>query len=189
MTVVIEPAREISGRLLDQDKIPAAGVAIAVRRETGDDVYAAVADQGVKTDADGRFRIRLRTGGSYAVQVSDPGWHDDGPAWIELGTSRSADVEITAHRSYRITGTCIGTDGRPVPAIVNARQARGDPGLWPFVGHAKTDDAGRFEIGTLGRGEVRLDAQGDGDLAVEDIAAEAGATEIVLRLVPVELRP
>lgn len=186
VTVVVEPAREISGRLVDEDKNPAAGVALAVRRDGGDDVYAAVADQGVKTDEDGRFRIRLRAGGSYAVQVSDPAWHDDGPARIESGKSRSAEVEIIVHRSHRITGTCVGPEGRPAPAIVSARQARGERGRWPFVGYAKTDDAGRFEIGTLDRGAVRLDAHGDGDLAVEDVAAEAGATEIVLRLVPVE---
>lgn len=169
-SVVLEPGAEIAGRVVDADGRPLAGV--EVRRFARDPLIGrfAMGDGGepstVVTGEDGRFVLAdLQAGAVVDLVLDAPGYTQETVAGVVAPTERPLLVELlaTATVSGRVVdGAGAGVAGATVQAMPDAA---GSPGRRRFDGRvavARTDDDGRFEIGEVAPGAVRLVATGNG---------------------------
>lgn len=77
--------------------------------------------------------------------------------------AQNTDFALVPVRLARISGTVIGSDGRPLPGVmVNAtpRTAGGSNPLMPAAGMSRTDQSGNFTLNSVAPGEYTLTAQG-----------------------------
>ena len=75
----------------------------------------------------------------------------------------SADFSLLAVRLVRVTGTVIGSDGRPLEGAMistNARNQSDSHMIFPMLGSSRTDKNGQFTLNNVAPGEYTLQARG-----------------------------
>jgi hypothetical protein len=164
------PRERLSGRVTHVDGRPAAGILVSASgRGSGDRAYAGSA----RTDADGRYQMRVYSEQGYVIAVTDDRWAAPYRAGVVVRAGKSAyGINFVLGRATRLRGRVIvARDGRPVPMaevsvmfgserfpdelrVGDRREDRyctpASMTLWN-----RTDEDGRFEF-HLGPGEYRL---------------------------------
>lgn len=184
---------EMTGRVVDSEGRPLAGVEIWRPTEGPDDVLAAV------SGPDGSFTVPFD--GMFPLSACPPGWlPDESPAKGEVPEG----FRIRLRPATRIAGRVVDARGEPVEGVqVRAHLAGSSTGCAVYVVAAcpgpadsrtgETDAAGRFAFESLEPGWYEVSVSDDSSL-VERRLGEAGqsAGEIAFvlpeRLVPLEGR-
>ncbi len=150
--VVMEPARAISGRVIDADARPIPGTAVQLW-------YGSESTWPTTVDEDGRFRTPSRAPRrALELVVEAPGF---ARRLIPIAAADEDihDVgEIVFHRGGQVSGVVVDVDGRPlgdIPlelAVVTTRTASAPT--------CRSDSAGRFAFDGLGGDVVTISVDG-----------------------------
>ena len=187
-------ACELSGRALDDQEKPAAGLRLFLLHgaagstgfefERHDDAESAAI---ARTDEDGRFRFTGITPGSWRIRPDSPRRASgetvapDAVAPLAMPIeirphTPAMEITLRVHRGISIRGRVLNADDHPVMATVIASGPMG-------VLFESADSKGSFEFGPLAPGGYRLstsaETHSDGTNALE---VQAGAQDVVLRV-------
>jgi len=135
------------------------------------------------TDANGRGRLGPL--GEEASSLSVEAEGHQGRRWISVEDGTS-EVEIRLEPGLVMSGRVLLPDGAPVAEGPVILTLLGNPDDAPDQSiYAPTDEAGRFESRSLWPGRYRVEAQDrwQDPTATGSVEAEAGDTNVVLRLV------
>jgi hypothetical protein len=165
------PMERLSGRVIHVDGRPAAGILVSANGQgSGDRAYAGSA----RTDADGRYQMRVYSDQSYVIAVTDDRWAAPYRAGVVVRAGRAVDrIDFVLGRATRFHGRVSGArDGRPVPQAevsvtfgserfpeeLRVGDRREDRFCTPasMILSDRTDEDGRFEF-HLRPGEYRLE--------------------------------
>ncbi|HVE26630.1 MAG TPA: carboxypeptidase regulatory-like domain-containing protein, partial [Sporichthya sp.] len=153
--IVIEVRRglAIAGAVVD-----ATGAAVARAR------VRAGRDSSATTAADGTFRLEGLAPGRVTV-TADSERHGPGRADVVLEQDDREGLAIKLSAESRVSGRVVDRDGRPladasVTALVVKADAGGESVVSSAVGRSGPD--GRFRLGGLGAGDLRIEAQHPG---------------------------
>jgi hypothetical protein len=195
LVIGLEPRGAVSGRVLDRDGRPVAGVTVHAGGQD-DGIRASRGLPDAVTAADGRYRVAGLPPGEVALIVSD----DDGPRPL-LDGAIAAIRTLTGSEELRdvvlrveaadgaITGVVHGLDRAPQADVwVTARPTR-SPWQTAAVGDSELDDPlarghtvmtgddGQFAIRGLRRGSYRVTAEAaTGGRRAQRAGVETGAT-------------
>ena len=174
LTFLLNPAAEVTGRVIDEDERPIAGVRVAgLGREKGPGGYDQIDDEVVYSDEEGRFSLtKLRAGIVHGVMLDALGYgqriYDLPPG--EAGLARDlGDIVLGRESGLRVLA--IDSDGEPVArarVLVNGAPADraqrlpegmeegSEEEVWRV---ARCDDLGRCYLANLAPGsyKVRVD--------------------------------
>jgi protocatechuate 3,4-dioxygenase beta subunit len=195
VSIELDAAMEIEGRVAFSDATPVAGAIVAAQREeTGTRInrsrggWGGGGAQGI-TGPDGRFRIRGLAPGNYRLNVQAP-WDGSAnfrPKQSDPVSAGATDVKVFVDPGAVISGKVVDSRKNPVPgAQINANPSKPDGGnQWRFA-RSKAD--GSFEIAGLGDVPYHLNAQppqgytgaGLRPGSVQNVAVGARDVEIVL---------
>jgi len=171
LVVTLRRGATVEGTVVDATGLPILGAEIEAR-EAGRRVAVAFSDEA------GLYHLD-RVSGRLVIRASAPG---HGTAESDLTVSeaeegRTLEVPFTlSPAGGALTGRVVDASGRPVRgAEVEARGAAG------VGGRTRTDELGRFRLGGVPEGAVRVVARHPSYAAVE-VAAEAGADGLELTL-------
>jgi hypothetical protein len=138
------------------------------------------------TRPDGTFRV---TGFPPGVRVDlrthrhDPDAEALRPASRDGVPAGSVGVVLTMERGLEISGVVVAPDGRPLPRFTVL--AFRENGIW----NTRTDDAGRFALGGLPPGRVRLRIDEGGAVNLATLEVEPPARDLRIVVEPaVEIR-
>ncbi len=191
LTLRLRPWELLSGRLTHPDGRPAAG--IRVRAQGQGTQLQEFCDRFGRTDAEGRFRLKVFADQVYVVAIIDEQWAAPyrGGIVVRAGQPVSG-IDFVLGRATRVHGqVALASDGQPVAgqavrAVMNlgeipeAFQVKNDPN-WTLVKKslvAITDEAGRYEF-FLGPGVYHLEGLSSTDSVPVTIPAENPPREIV----------
>lgn len=184
--VLVDPARSVAGRVLDDEGRPAPGALVHVLGNRG----AREPSIKARTDEAGRFVVDAILPGLYSLVAQD----EEGPvlaphmtgANIALGERDVNGVELRLERRAVIEGQVLLPDGAPAPEVrVDVSSAIERAGASMSTGtRTMTDEQGRFVLRTMpGRIKVAADAGPLGQAEVELGQVPSGARkQHVLRL-------
>lgn len=173
-TIALEKGLEYTGQIVTSVGKPAAGVSYHFRNWTRGNRSPHFSDESEgRTDAEGRFRLRMPKSQGLALHVTPPqparASSPDAPYQHFWGTdnpSRNPDVwaptdfgRIVLSRGVRLSGRVVNTEGRPiVDQTINALGLRGRDH------HSATTEAdGSFSLGPLRPANYLI--HGEGQLA------------------------
>ncbi len=171
--VVVEPARAISGRVLDGDAKPIPGTTVQLW-------YGSETTWPTTVDADGRFRTPPHgPRRAFELWVEAPGY----PARsvpLAATTSDVTDVgDIVFRRGGRIAGVVVDARGKPVQDLwLEVAQVRDEKNPAP---RCRTDTNGRFEFTDLAGDTITIHVSvpdGEGGPAGARRTYRGGASEI-----------
>jgi len=173
LALALQPEPVLRGRLLDADDRPVPDALVRVREDDGRGLDWAIADErsGVRSDADGRFRVD-----DVAVDtVYDLRVEADGFALLERSLQPPADEVFHLSRGGRVRGTLSSAYGEPLPGVEvrmfpEPRDGRGLDltfldGLRVSDFKARTDAEGQFTVTAIPTGLY--------DLGVDAVAGHA----------------
>lgn len=192
---VLTPAATLAGRVVTaKDQAPVAGAVVTISggRASSDEGrrFANNAPRQVRTDADGRFRVRGARPGTARVTATARGLATRAPLIVDVGIGEElVDLVLEVDRAPSIRGFVVREDqptvGLPDVAVGAFTMSGGSPEA------AVTDASGAFELHGLKPGHYMLFAQREGleasimrqsvDVADEDVndvivKVRAGAT-------------
>lgn len=177
--VVLTPAPQISGRILDEKDDPIAAAQVVLRREGG---IAGVAS----TDGEGRFTLEGILLDQLALDVSAQGYlpvHVDG---IDMAAGTDLEgLEIVLPRGAALEGTIYAPDGSPAAgATVRALPApSGGPFLLSVMPETRTDGDGRYRLEGLPKAKLSVIAKHTAyQEAVRDLEIREEETRMDLHL-------
>ncbi len=197
-TLVLEPAAEIAGRVVNEDGLPIAGAELAATFQSGSRrLPNSVVERGgaaAHSDARGRFRLRrLIPGAPYYLFLERSGFARQRRDIGAPGTGESAEIELVLRRGSRGIGRVVDAEERPVAgAEVTSRRAEAaaemalrlsTPRDVPVLEERTTSDAqGRFETARLAPGRYLFEvaAVGYAPVSVLGIEVPRGAAEVDL---------
>jgi protocatechuate 3,4-dioxygenase beta subunit len=208
--VTLARAAAIVGHVVDENGDPLTGIAVTTERARG------TPDSGfwrsASTDDSGRFRLFNLAPGEYYVlarggEIENTGFGERPDAFLatyapgttsraeamkvraEAGRDVSVDIRMTRGRTFRVSGTLLDSEGRPV--------TRGEAGLarydrWGGTGvRVSVDAASRFMTPHQPPGEYRLngrelDENGTllGYVDVPITIADSDVTDVILMTKP-----
>lgn len=185
----LAPERFLEIEVADVDGRPIEGAEVDVYRSDPDELFGgndSVTDSDARTDAAGRFRIGGFAAGDQAMLlVSKEGFVSG--SLQNVGVPHDSPVRVVLEEGSVVTGRVVDTSGRPVTeARVSTEESEW---LGRYAG-SRVDDEGRFELGRLPAGPLRLRAlgpEGEGSDVLR-LELEAGervdGLELVLRSRP-----
>lgn len=110
---------------------------------------------------------------SFYPGVSEP--QNAVPLRLGAASDRSGvDIRLTRRPAFVVSGTALGTDGRPVPgALVELRQSWASDivGSRPLIGQSRTDSSGKFQLYPITSGPYTISVE-----SLEGQAAPPGAS-------------
>lgn len=190
LTLTLLPVERLSGRVTHADGRPAAGLLVSAQGQgSGHHIFRG----GARTDADGRYSLRVYSEQAYVVAVTDATWAAPYRAGVVVRAGKPVDgVDFTLARATRLHGrVTLGTDGPPVAgaylnAAVDAGQIpqelrrEGDRTYWSVRMDfgTQTDADGRYEF-RLGPGEYKVRGPARTEPATVTIPAGDPPAEVV----------
>jgi uncharacterized GH25 family protein len=183
--VVMEPASDVSGRVLDSEGEPIAGAEVNLRRrqtvEMGGNVMVAVMMVSDSTDAEGRFLFEDESPGRITLSAVAGGYQEGELKDLEVPKGKDLeDVELKLPLGAVLTGQVFAPDGRP---LVGARvgKVEGDAGPVRIMHGNPTDGNGLYRLEGLQPGKVSIEAKHDDyPRAVKDTELEEGLNRLDL---------
>ena len=174
-----KPAPVLEGVVRGPDGKPIAGARV---------FYAEAAAMGVspallaKTDAEGRFRARLKSAALLRVQVEAKGLAGRTFEKVRPG----APLLVTLERGRAIEGRVRDTAGQAVPQarLVARAQASLAPAMWDLEANrveAITDARGRYRLEGLGPGFYTVAVRAPGGAARKDLVRPGSTVDFVLQ--------
>lgn len=189
--ILLEPARSVRGRVVDDQGRPVAGAYVAAcgneRGETQRHDWI-----GATTDDAGRYAIAdLRPDLAHSLFVRAQGF---GSCVYELPVeeARQASLElpdVVLRAAGAIRGRVVDENDRPLPDLdVELRGVNADRGRWNARGAAsldtyvgqrdgRTDDRGAFAFDELAAGDYEVSVRRDGHLRVANASVKLGSGE------------
>jgi RNA polymerase sigma factor (sigma-70 family) len=151
VVVVLGRGRSISGVLRD----PGGGAVVGGRLRVGEDLARAI------SGPDGRYLVEGLAAGRHQVLAEAAGY-GQARLTVVVGAADLQNVDLTLAAAASVLGRVVDGTGRPlgdvsVTALVATPDALAD--TITSSGVARTDAAGRFNIGGLGPGELRVHAE------------------------------
>lgn len=202
--LTLRAGASVSGVVVDADGRPVEGARVRSQDAgRGGGPWGGGRDEGVRTDADGRFELRALRPGQRTLSASAEGWRETETDELELlEGQRIEDLTIALERGLAIEGVVVWGDGRGPAAgakVVAAtrieRRAFGSMSFSRVVdaGDGETDEDGRFALRGLDEGTYQLRAScadpATGDEAGgEAVLWRAEAEDVVAPARGVELR-
>ncbi len=178
-TLTLERGVEIRGAVVDADGRGLGGAELrVVARQSGFTMgrgYGSAAPPAAVTAADGSFRLADRQRGERVdIQASLEGYASAAASGVPAPNPE--EVRIVLEQVATITGEVVGPDGSPVAsaqvsAMVEVGSVSGAGAVYfsdQSMAHDRTDEAGRFELGSVPPGKVRVSASAQGWLRAED---------------------
>lgn len=182
LPVVLQPAGRITGRIVDSDGAPVAGVRVYSLRDgqsTGCEVHARPCawdeDPGV-SDADGRYVLTPLLATAYTIRVRTRGYLPDDRS-VALGPGQVVEgLDFKLERGETLFGQVLGPDGEPVAgAQISASWSE-----------EVTGEDGRYRITGLFPGECAVEVWAEGfEWAEMTTAIAAGENRLDPVLEPV----
>jgi len=179
-TVELDRGPTISGTVVDAAGEPLEGVTVwALAQDRPRDPTEGRWNANTSTDAEGGFALFGLLDGSYRVNVRLRGYF--GPT--TEATSGTSGLRVVMKRAIALTGRVLGA-GRPVAnAFVRAELLRAGSDRGQYVGSARTDEDGTFEVSGLPPDtpvRVAVSHAGFRNLVVEGVVASAGPRDFAL---------
>jgi len=159
VVVELEPALDISGKLVFADGAPAAGVLVQAQKDGQDQQGMYWGPGGVEqvtTDAAGAFRVRNLAPGSYRLQIQ-PSWGTTTNVKNKRSdaiAAGSTDVRVVVEAGGVISGRVVNVKKEGIGSVwIYGQKMQPDPndtsGGWRYV---MTKDDGSFELAGLADG-------------------------------------
>lgn len=168
LTITLLPMEKLSGRVTHADGRPAADIEIAVQGSGG--VGHNDFQNTARTDAEGRYELKVCSEHAYIVAVKDRRWSAPYRSGIVVRAEKPVSgVDFVLSRATRLHGRItVGKNGRPasgmnlyleidkgeIPPELRIASNREYHAVRMDI-HSKTDDEGRYEF-NLGPGEYQL---------------------------------
>ena len=185
LIVTFAPGASVSGRVLDEDGQPVAGVRPRVTiRQKSSSGSSYTSFYATETGEDGTFQAAGIDVGIMGLEVRGKGFMEAAKSFEIRGLEHLEGVEIILQRGHSLTGQVIDAAGEPVPeAPVRAETSRGsDPEITRF---ATADSEGRFVLENLPLGDLSLlTKHPEKGIAQKDLQLTAQLEEVELRLQP-----
>jgi hypothetical protein len=166
--LVLTSGEIVTGTVLDSDtKKTLANVGVAFRESS---VGRNTRDEAAKTDADGKFKVRLWIGKSEVHIYSVPdGYACEPNASLTTVTTTVADQTVAMDalllkRAPVVIGTAVDDSGKPVPNVVLETEKLQHNGIFVTIPPATTGDNGDFSIRRMVPGEFWIDAGASWDV-------------------------
>lgn len=185
----LEPERFLEIEVADVDGRPIEGAEVDVYRSDPDELFGgndSMTDSDARTDAAGRFRVGGFAAGDQAMLLVRKEGFVSG-SLQNVGVPHDSPVRVVLEGESVVTGRVVDTSGRPVSeARVSTEESEW---LGLYTG-SRVDDEGRFELGRLPAGPLRLRALGPegerSDVVRVELAAgeRVDGLELVLRSRP-----
>jgi protocatechuate 3,4-dioxygenase beta subunit len=155
VTITVEPAVIVAGRVLDPDSKPVAGAMVSPIFTGSDSSAVGSGGFDVVSDRDGRFRLKLPASGqrSYHLMAHEGRrqqwrtWANGvSPSWRTRPGQEIRDVDVRLTRPAAVRGRVVDPQGMPVADCV-IRSRPMDRMEWHLYGpETKTDADGRYEL-------------------------------------------
>lgn len=182
VVVYLVPALTYRGWVVDPDGAPVPGATVVLLdADRGERAAAPIADT-YTAGTDGGFDFHAPDDALLEARAAG---FAPGRARLGAGAQTTRELVITlgarggaAAVAQAISGRVVGPDGAPVGG---ARVVAVGPGELAATGEAMTDADGAFVVAGLDPGPHVIGARADG-LAAATVTAEAGATDVVVRL-------
>jgi protocatechuate 3,4-dioxygenase beta subunit len=159
-TVRLQRLPAVSGVVLDSKGAPVAEAWVGAQQLFRSGRRTTIQSVNIRTsDAAGRFTLALFPDGQYQLSAGAPGFGATDPVTVEVAgpNTKPAPLRFSLERADGfVAGTVVDHDGKPLAgASVMVERSRGTMSA-AIVGQTMTDSAGRFRVGGLPPGEVRL---------------------------------
>lgn len=165
--LVMKKGGPVAGRVVDEDGKAIAGARVVAQNASQVITGSNVRQDGVDTDASGRFKMPALAAGTYRF-VAIHGEHAPGTSdLISLdGVTARDDIVIELAAGGLLSGRVVDSSGSPVPfaAVRVASKNLGFGGFAPGAGssrEATSDGDGEFTIAGLQRAELRVVARSE----------------------------
>lgn len=189
LTIALEAASTVSGRVRDSRGEPVADARVDLRRmrtvEMGNMVMQTIGIEQATSDASGRFVFRDQEPGEIALIASAPGFQQAERADLEIPPGKDLeDVVFELVAGAILEGRVLTPDGRPaIGASVGPVGEGGDglPGM-SFGDDGATDGNGYYRLENLKPGRVSIQAtHDDHPRTVRDLDLREGINGLDLR--------
>lgn len=177
--VVLVVPREavVSGRVLDPSGAPLAAATVQVDEERKRNGFTFV-DDGKAADENGFFEIDGLGPGKIVLQASGSSFAPSAPQTLELAAGETlAGLVLRLRPGGTILGELVGSDGRPRTGNVWLNGAG-------FSAYPEADADGRFQVNGVPPGEMRLGAQTEEGLQIDQRVTLGEGETVRVRLAP-----
>jgi len=182
LLVVLEPAAQLAGRVVDEAGSPIENARVIARGSTGPGAFGGFGS--ALSGEDGGFTIEDLTPGKITLIAQASGYQALERDLGEVaGGEQRRDLRLQLARGATLTGRVVGADGLP---LVGARVSVQDsaPGVLRFTTRAAPTDAdGRFTLEGLPPGRTSFSASHEDHLrTVRDLDVRPGDNRLDFRL-------
>jgi protocatechuate 3,4-dioxygenase beta subunit len=182
LVVVLEPAAQLAGRVVDETGAPIENARVLARGSTGRSAFGGFGSAG--TGEDGSFTLEDLEPGKITLMVQASGYQalERDLGEVAAGEERR-DLRLQLARGATLTGRVLGTDGLPLSdALVSIQESRS--GVLRFsTRSAPTDADGHFTLEGLPPGPASFSADhADHVRSVRDLDVRPGENRLDFRL-------
>jgi len=167
LDVVLEPASDITGRVVDARREGVAGARVALERtrtiELGGNVARTIMLQDAIADAEGRFRFEDEEPGTISLSASAPGYQEAKLDDLAIPAGQDvSDLILPLPSGAIVEGRVVGPDGcAAIGASVRAVGSGPDEVPTFDPGRAGVDGDGYYRLDSLAPGSVSIEATHD----------------------------
>lgn len=189
LTVVLEEAFAVAGRILDPDGEPVHG-AVAVLSKTGsafsaDGQRLAAGSRTLRSSADeeGRFKIQGVAAGTYSLYGYSSSHRPSASVEVEVGGEEARSPTLVLGKGATVRGRVFKADGSPASRVRVSATSEEDLDRAFFAGAtAVTEETGEYRLTGVATGTVTVAAQGEGHGRVSKVLEVQAAADNVLDL-------
>jgi protocatechuate 3,4-dioxygenase beta subunit len=186
VTVTLQPAVRVSGRVVDPDAKPIAGAEVGLMAERQRGAFSGTSFAGrTSSDDEGRFLFTDVDPGTLRVSARAVGRQPAELTGVQAVAGKDvADLELVLAPGAAVEGRVVDGEGRPVAgAWVRPVEDRGVRTFGRISASATTDGDGRYVLDGLPTGPRSIAAEDDqGRRGVGEIDVRAGENRLDIRL-------
>ena len=186
VTVTLQPAVRVSGRVVDPDAKPVTGAEVFLMAERQRGGFSGSRFAGrTASDDEGRFVFTDVEPGTLRVSARAEGRQPAELTGVQAVAGKDvADLELVLAPGASVEGRVVDGEGRPVAgAFVQPVEPRGSRPFGRISAHATTDGDGRYVLDGLPTGPRSIAAEDDeGRRGVGELDVRAGENRLDIRL-------